>query len=146
MRIYNRFFHKTAVLSFGLSLLFLFLALYDWFLCKRPGELWIVLTIVCIWRGACASQVADLFFEDGKNCLLRFAYKEILIPLDTLHISDVQINRPMTVTINYHRYMIAYTRKNYDTLKELLRYGCYSNVSAETLEKLKERSRWSMDC
>ena len=74
-----------------------------------------------------------------------FAYKEILIPLDTIHISDVQISRPMTVTINYHRYMIAYTRKNYDTLKELLRYGCSSNVNVEMLDKMKERSHWSMD-
>ena len=145
MKICNRSFHKTAVVSFGFSLFFLFLALYDRFLSKRPGELWIVLTIICIWRGIWAPQIADLFFEGGKNCLLRFAYREILIPLDTLHISDVQIHRPMTVTINYHRYMIAYTRKNYDTLKELLRYGCSSNVNAEMLDKMKERSHWSMD-
>ena len=81
----------------------------------------------------------------GKPLTFEAHYRVGVTKLYSLHISDVQIDRPMTVTINYHRYMIAYTRKNYDTLKELLRYGCYSNVSAETLEKLKERSRWPMD-
>ncbi|MGI5174676.1 hypothetical protein H0R92_13905, partial [Treponema sp. OMZ 840] len=106
-------------------------------MCRKGGEIWLVLTIVGIWRSIWASQIADLFFEDGKNCLLSFAYKEILIPLDTIHISDVQISRPMTVTVNYRRYMFAYTRKNYDTLKELLRYGCSSNINAEMLDKMR---------